>query len=115
VQALLAGVAALECAGPVLLLACDLPRVEPALLRLIAERPGGHTVIPVRRDRAQYACARYAPAWLAAARSAGVSSFARVPDDTVEYLHEAEWQVVAPARALDDVDTPEDLARSIHP
>jgi molybdopterin-guanine dinucleotide biosynthesis protein A len=115
VQALLAGVDALGARGPVLLLACDLPRVDAPLLRLLADRPGEHTVMAMHRDRAQYACARYGPVWLAAARATRATSFARVPDGDVDYLMEPEWHAVAPARALDDVDTPEDLARSIRP
>jgi molybdopterin-guanine dinucleotide biosynthesis protein A len=113
VRALLAGVDALRASLPVLVLACDLPRVEAPLLRLLAERPGEGTVIPMHRNRAQYACARYGDAWLRAARRTGAVSFARVPDDAVDYLAESVWHTVAPALALDDVDTPEDLTRSI--
>src|SRR6478609_6715311 len=60
--ALLAGVGALGNPRAVVLLACDLPFVEPALLRLLVERPGWGTVVPVVDGRFQYACARYGPA-----------------------------------------------------
>jgi hypothetical protein len=52
---------------------------------------------------------------VAAARIAAASSFKQVRDDDVEYVPESAWHAVAPPRALDDVDTPEDLARSIRP
>ena len=44
------------------LLACDLPFVDAALLRLLVEWPGTGTVIPVVDGRFQYACARYGAA-----------------------------------------------------
>ncbi len=56
--AALAGVRALEAdAGAdvdaVLVLACDMPFVEPPLLRLLASWPGAGTVIPTRDGRAR--------------------------------------------------------------
>jgi molybdopterin-guanine dinucleotide biosynthesis protein A len=112
-RALLAGVDALQTSGPVMLLACDMPMVDAPLLRLIAEWPGSGTVIPVTRSRAQYGCARYGARWLGAARLTATTSFKSIVDDACEYVHEAVWYAVAPLRALDDVDTPEELARTI--
>jgi molybdopterin-guanine dinucleotide biosynthesis protein A len=112
-RALLAGVDALATDGPVLLLACDMPFVEVPLVRLLVDHPAPDTVIPRTRARIQYGCARYGPAWLARARAAGTSSFKSVRDDDVEYLEERAWHTVASPHALDDVDGPEDLARSI--
>src|SRR5690242_17474300 len=60
--ALLAGRGALGNPRAVVLLACDLPFVEPALLRLLVDRPGWGTVVPVVEGRFQYACARYGAA-----------------------------------------------------
>ena len=57
--AVLAGVGALGNPRTVVLLACDLPFIEPAVLRLLMEWPGTGTVIPVVGGRFQYACARY--------------------------------------------------------
>jgi molybdenum cofactor guanylyltransferase len=114
--ALLAGVDALETTGPVMLLACDMPFVEAPLLRVLADWPGSDSVIPLIGMRAQYGCARYGPEWLAAAlesRRAGNSSFKRVDDAFCTYVGESKWLPHAAPHALDDIDTPEDLARSI--
>ena len=62
--ALLAGVGALGNPRVVVLLACDLPFVDAALLQLLVEWPGPGTVIPVVDGRFQYACARYGAAAL---------------------------------------------------
>ncbi len=56
-------------AGPVLLLACDLPFVTEALLGRLASWHGAGTVVPVDRDGfVQPVCARYSPAALDRAR-----------------------------------------------
>jgi molybdopterin-guanine dinucleotide biosynthesis protein A len=118
--ALVAGVAALRDRGfdhGVLLLAVDLPFVEPRLLEfLAATEPGEGIVVPLAGGRRQPLCAHYSPAAL---RRAGVLVgeggralkvlLGAVP---VYEIDEPVWQKFAPPRALDDVDTPEDLARS---
>jgi molybdopterin-guanine dinucleotide biosynthesis protein A len=112
--ALLAGVGALGSPRAVVLLACDLPFVEPALLRLLVERPGWGTVVPVVDGRFQYACARYGPAAFDEAQvmlRAGESSLRAVAGADCEYLTESEWGAVVPARAFADVDTPADWER----
>jgi molybdopterin-guanine dinucleotide biosynthesis protein A len=112
--AVLAGVDALQCSGPVLVLACDLPLVEAPLLRLLAEWPGDGTAVPVLGDRLQYACARYGVTSLAAARAraaAGDTSLRAAAAVDCDSVPEEVWQRVAPINALTDVDTPEDLAR----
>ena len=112
--ALLAAVGALGDPPAVVLLACDLPFVEPALLRLLVEWPGTGTVIPVADGRHQYACARYGRATLDAARAAvraGASSLRAIAADGVETVTHAEWGAVADLRSFADVDTPEDLDR----
>jgi molybdenum cofactor guanylyltransferase len=112
--ALVAGAAALGVRGPVVLLACDLPFVDAPLLRLLAEWPGTATVVPVSGGRAQFACARYGSASLEAAEAAlrnGAASLRSAAEVEVEYVDEQTWRRVAPAHALDDVDTPEDLTR----
>ena len=45
--------------GPTLVLGVDLPCVEVALLRLLADQPGDGTVIPMIDDQPQLVCARY--------------------------------------------------------
>ena len=112
--ALAAGVGALGSPRAVVLLACDLPFVTPALLRLLVEWPGTGTVIPVVEGRHQYACARYGGATLERAQVAlrtGESSLRGVADSGFETLTEAEWGHVADGRAFADVDTPDDLER----
>lgn len=112
--ALLAGVGALGRPRSVLLLACDMPFVEPPLLELLADRPGWGTVIPVVEGRFQYACARYGPAAFDAAQTSlrmGVSSLRELANSDCEYLTRAEWGAVASVRSFADVDTPDDLVR----
>ncbi len=112
--ALLAGAGALGGPAPVLLLACDMPCVEPPLLELLADWPTGRTVIPVVRGRFQYACARYGRAALDEARAAvrtGRSSLRDLAGTDCDFVSESEWGAVATERSFADVDTPEDLAR----
>jgi molybdopterin-guanine dinucleotide biosynthesis protein A len=114
--ALVAGAHALATDGPVVLLACDMPFVEPPLLQLLVDWPRARTVVPVTRGRMQYACARYGPAALDEATAmlqSGAASLRVACDSDCDYLPESTWRKVAPANALDDIDTPEDLARSM--
>jgi molybdopterin-guanine dinucleotide biosynthesis protein A len=102
--ALVAGADALA-ADTVLLLACDLPFVEAAELTILAKWPGTRTVIPIADNRPQYACARYGPAALAAARAAlsnGERALKSIAGIDAEY-------VPIPEHVLADIDTPEDL------
>ena len=109
---------------PILLLGVDLPLVDEALLGLVAGWPGEESAVPIEAGFPQLCCARYGPGALALLSGPGAGSdtgwevgsplrslrallertgFARIP--------EAEWQQVTRADALDDVDTPDDLAR----
>jgi molybdenum cofactor guanylyltransferase len=115
--ALVAGARALEQRPEraVLALAVDLPFVEPALLELIANRPGDATVVPIAGGHPQTACAQYgvdalraAPALLAAGERSLRALLAAVP---VVWVAESEWSPVATERAFTDIDTPEDRAR----
>jgi molybdenum cofactor guanylyltransferase len=112
--ALLAGARALASQGPIVLLACDLPFVEPPMLSLLASWPGRPTVIPVVDGRLQYACARYGPDALARAQiafAAGDHSLRAAAGDDCDELSEVQWRAVAPADTFADVDTPTDLRR----
>jgi molybdenum cofactor guanylyltransferase len=112
--ALLAGVGALGHPAVVVLLACDLPFIEAALLQLLVEWPGTGTVIPMVDGRAQYACARYGPAALdeaTAALRSGNTSLRGISGSECEYLGPSQWSEVATARSFADVDTPSDLER----
>src|SRR5262249_54006412 len=112
--ALLAGVGALGNPHVVVLLACDLPFVEPPLVRLLVDWPGTGTVIPVVEGRFPDACARYGAAALDEALAAvrvGVSSLRAIASTDCDYLTAEHWGEVASARAFADVDTPDDLER----
>jgi molybdopterin-guanine dinucleotide biosynthesis protein A len=114
--AIVAGVDALRTIGPVVVLACDMPFVEPELVRLVAQWPGAGTVVPIRAGRAQFGFARYGRGALVAARLArlqGRTALRLACADGFEVLPESVWRAVAPPNALDDIDTPADRARSI--
>jgi molybdopterin-guanine dinucleotide biosynthesis protein A len=101
--------------GAVLVLGVDLPFVDAPLLELLVHHPAGETVVPVAGGMRQSCCARYAHDALAVAADlvergerAMHALLSAVP---VVEVAEAEWRAVAPADALADLDTPEDLAR----
>jgi molybdopterin-guanine dinucleotide biosynthesis protein A len=101
--------------GAVILLGVDLAFVEPPLLELLATAPGGGIVVPVRAGRRQTCCARYGRAALDTAAellARGERSLHALLDASpVLDVAEGEWRAVAPPHALDDLDTPDDLAR----
>ena len=101
---------------PVLVLAVDLPFVDVALLRWLAEREPTGTVVPRVGGVAQSLCARYAPAALATAArlvAEGSSSMrALLAAIDVTYVDDAEWASVVPAEAFTDVDTADAVARA---
>jgi molybdenum cofactor guanylyltransferase len=117
--ALVAGAAALRERGhdgALLLLAVDLPFVEaPLLARIARYRPVAATVVPVSAGFPQPLCARYSvEACSEAGRlAAGGRRSLRALLDAVlwEALDAEAWLAVAPANALDDVDTPADVER----
>jgi molybdopterin-guanine dinucleotide biosynthesis protein A len=116
--ALVAGVRALAPAGldarPVVLLACDLPFVEPPVLRLLADWPGAPTVIPIVDGRLQFVCARYGRDALeraAAALLAGEQALRILADTDHDELGAERWSAVGPPETFSDVDTPEDMLR----
>jgi molybdopterin-guanine dinucleotide biosynthesis protein A len=101
--------------GAVVLLGVDLPFASEELLRFVADHPASDTVVPVAGGRLQSCCARYAPDALATAADlvergerALHALLSRVP---VVEVTEDEWRAVAPANALADLDTPDDLVR----
>jgi molybdopterin-guanine dinucleotide biosynthesis protein A/molybdopterin-guanine dinucleotide biosynthesis protein B len=112
--ALVAGVDALG-AETVVLLACDLVRVESPVLALLADWQGAGTVVPMAHGLPQLVCARYGSDAVAAARSllaAGERSLRALLDSVpVELLTEPQWQRVSDADTFVDLDTPADLER----
>jgi molybdopterin-guanine dinucleotide biosynthesis protein A len=112
--ALVAGARAIGSRGPVVLLACDLPFVDAPVLRLLADRPGPRTVVPVVDGARQYACARYSAEAIdlgARALEAGERSLRAVVDGECEELSEEQWRAVGAPNTFADVDTPADLHR----
>ena len=109
--ALVAAADALGTDGSVLALACDLPFVDAAALRIVAGAPGAACVVPVDGEgRPQLVCARYSAVAIARARvqlDAGERSLrALLRDVEVMYVDRG-----FDPRALVDVDTPEEAAR----
>jgi molybdopterin-guanine dinucleotide biosynthesis protein A len=108
--ALLAGADALATDRPIVLVACDLPFIDVKVLRLVADHEGAGSVLPVVGARNQYACSRWSVAAIEAAREA----FAR-GERAMRVMLDAGDVSLLPAdqhaRALADVDTPEDLRR----
>ncbi len=99
---------------PAVVLACDLPGVTPELVSWLAGRPGDASVVPVKDGVPQPLCARWSVADLeraGAQLAAGERSVRRVlGPDTVFVTEDALAASVGPGR-IDDVDSPEDLAR----
>jgi molybdopterin-guanine dinucleotide biosynthesis protein A len=120
--ALGAGAAALRRAGhagPILVLAVDMPRVGVELLELLAGRAGPATAVPRADGHPQPMCARYGPDLLAAVDerlAAGGRSLrdlleTMAASGAVAWVEREEWEPVAGPEAFSDVDTPEDLRR----
>jgi molybdopterin-guanine dinucleotide biosynthesis protein A len=103
--------------GPVLVLACDLPRVTVPLLELFARMPGDGTVVPVVAQRPQPLCARFGRASLDHCRrlvGEGRRSLMALLDATeVAWLGPEVWSEVVDEQCFADIDTPEDLAHVI--
>lgn len=73
--------AALALAERVLLLACDLPDIEPWLLQRLIAAAGSHPVaIPLREDRLEPLCAVYGRAAVAHARASLAHGSGRMSD-----------------------------------
>jgi molybdenum cofactor guanylyltransferase len=122
--ALWAGAEALRTMGDraqaVLLLAVDMPAVSVALLRLLAEWPGAHTVIPISGGHPQPLCARYGvdalaaiPGLLSAGQRSLRSFLATVENQpgAIDWVAPDQWQRVAGLDAFCDLDTPGDVRR----
>jgi molybdopterin-guanine dinucleotide biosynthesis protein A len=107
--------AALAVAGmrPVLLLAVDLPWVEPALLsKLLALLAGHDAVVPVVAGRPQPLCAGYGEGCLEPVRRRLAAGELRMtsfwPDVTVRRIEEAELGGLAVDRVFQNLNTRED-------
>lgn len=117
--AVAAGGAALVARGAggrdVLVVAVDLPFLDPGFLGWLAAQPPADAVVPQVDGRAQPLCARYSADALARAAvlvDAGVRAMqALLRDLTVRWIDPAEWSAVTTARGFVDIDTPEDAHR----
>jgi molybdopterin-guanine dinucleotide biosynthesis protein A len=112
--ALLAGVDAMG-ADTVVLLGCDLVRIESPLLSLLAGWDGAPSAVPTVDGMPQLVCARYGSDAIEAARpllEAGERSLrALLEAAPIDLVPESRWRAVAEPDAFADLDTPEDLAR----
>lgn len=102
-------------AGPILLLACDLPLIDVATLSVIALHPGRCSVVPCIGGRPQPLAARWSVADAAyageAVRAGERSMMALVDRPQVHFVDESAWPAGAAARAFADMDTPADVER----
>jgi molybdenum cofactor guanylyltransferase len=107
--ALAAGVAVVGSSAPALVVACDLPRLDAALLRWLRDHPYPGSVVPVWQDQPQPLCARWSCVALEAV-GALVAGGARSMRSLVS---SSDVTLVSPpdslAALLQDVDTPEQL------
>jgi len=101
----------------VLVLAVDLPFLDAALLRALADAPPADAVVPRVEGHVQPLCARYSPAALArageilAAGERSMRALLAALGPGVRWFDEPDWSAVATARSFADVDTPEDAHR----
>jgi molybdopterin-guanine dinucleotide biosynthesis protein A len=102
--------------GPVLVLAVDLPFVDAAALRWLADHPARGTVVPTVGGAPQTLCGRYDPAALVVAatlRAEGAAAMrALLERIDVTYADEGDWGRVVDALVFSDVDTPDAVARA---
>ncbi len=104
-------------AGPVLVVACDLPLIAVPLLDVLARAPGDCTVVPVVGGRPQPLCARFGSAsldlCLALVAEGRRSLNALLDATTVTWLGPDIWSEVTDEQCFADIDTPADLARVV--
>lgn len=101
--------------GPALVLACDLPLLDGALLGYLAGHQGQGSVLPEVGGRAQPLCARWSPADLAAAAAlaaAGERALRALPWDLATHRPgPGDLPPDVRLEAFADVDQPADLHR----
>jgi molybdopterin-guanine dinucleotide biosynthesis protein A len=108
--AFLAGIDALGIDGPAVLLGCDLPFVDEATIGWVARYNGSGSVVPVVAAREQYACSRWSVAAIERAREAFAAG-ARALGALTDFGDVVRVPADDRARALADVDTPNDATR----
>lgn len=108
-----------DASGPVLLVACDLPLVGAPLLAWLVNHPAPGSVVPLTGDppRPQPLCARWSPGALGAVDgliARGERSLRPLLAADVTFVRADAWMEaagLAGCHALDDADTPAELAR----
>ncbi len=118
-QGPLAGLlSALEAAREpdVLVVACDLPALAPAVLALLADAPAAEAVVPRTGGHAEPLVARYARTVAPTIRRHLVAGARKMTsflgDVTVCWLEEAALRAVDPALAsFENINEPDDLSR----
>ena len=102
-------------APSVVVAAGDLPLLNDAAVRMLAEWPGTGSVVPVAAGRAQPLSARWSAEALCEAQRAAargersMRTLLEWPD--VELVDESAWPEAVGPLAFSDIDTPEDLER----
>ncbi len=102
---------------PALVVACDLPLLQPALLAELLRRVEGHdAAVALDEGQAQPLCAAYGPGCIDAVERRlarrDLAMKALLDDLDVAYLEEAEWRPFdAEGLSFFNVNTPEDLQR----
>jgi molybdopterin-guanine dinucleotide biosynthesis protein A len=101
--------------GGALAIACDLPLLSEAVLRLLVEWDSLGSVVPLVQGRPQPLCAKWGAhdlddaSRLVAQGVRSLQHLTRQPD--VVLLDESAWRLVASEEQFFDVDTPDDLQR----
>lgn len=93
-------------AGPVVVVATDLPRLSVAVVQALASHPSANSVVPLVAGRPQWLAARWSPRAVGRAPALvqqGERRMQALADD-VEWFDGSQW-----ADDLTDVDTPADL------
>jgi len=109
--ALAAGLVAVGSARPALLVACDLPHLDSALLRWLADHPSAGSVVPLWDGRPQPLCARWSSAALGVVPrlvDSGASAMRALIEEAAPAFVDVPEPLVG---ALEDVDTPDQWAR----
>ena len=101
--------------GSALVVACDLPLLNEALLRFLVQYDAPGSVVPVVGGRTQPLVAKWGRRDLDAASelvARGVRSLRHLTSQAdVTLLDDSSWGAVTSDAAFFDVDSPEDLAR----
>jgi molybdopterin-guanine dinucleotide biosynthesis protein A len=101
--------------GPVLVVACDLPLVNEAVFRMLADWPGMSSVVPVVDGVANPLCARWSMDDLAVGeqvlREGSRSVRALTERCVIDFVEEGSWPPEVREAHMTDADTPDEMDR----